>query len=1036
MSKNGIEETILTGGKQIIKNVKDVKKEVDKTDSSVNKLSKSIAKLFSAKKISAFITQGINKTVDYIEDLNLLKVAFGDTSDAAYDLSKNIARITGFDEATLVRNLATFRNLTSTLSLTNEQADLLATNLEKMSLDISSLYNVDLDRAAYALQGMLTGQPRSIKSITGANVTNASLQEELTARGINMKVSELNKAQKAVLQYVVVEKQLINSNGDLARTLEQPANLLKVFNDQVSKAARSLGTLFLPVIQAVIPYLTAFLMVFNEIANAIAKLFGIDADKFWNDMTVGSSNVSSNLESIGKAANKANKGLRAFDRLNTISTPSKTSTGLGGMNLGSDFEKMLKEYNLKLEGIQTKAAKIRDSIMEWLGFAKDSNGEFKFVGITLGTIIGALIGGGGLLFAVSKIFKMFSGIKSIFGLGDKLSGKSSKSSFTVPDVKTVLKGLADLALIVGGVVLLVEAIGLFMKIPKAKETLTDGISALVETFAGLAKIILPLAAFSAGIVGLGAVSPVTVLSGMAGLAIIIGGLELVLLAVGAISKLPYVQEFIDTGVDILIKLFDGIGKIAGAIVAGFVDMATSSLGEVGTHLSEFMTNLTPFIEGLDNLSKEKVEAANLLASMILTLTKAEILDGLFGWVTGGNSLVKFGKDLADFAPYFKKYSNAITGIKPDTITASASAAKSLAEFAKSLPKEGGLWGKISGNRDLEKFSSLLPNLGKNLKAYSDNVTGIKNDVVESSAKSAMALAELAKYLPREGGLWGLIAGDRDLEKFSKVLPEFGKNLKAYSDNVKGIDNEVVQNSSKAAQSVVELAKMIPNEGGLAALFAGDNSIKKFGEELKSFGQSFNNYYKSISNLGVDKINTVTDSIQKLVNAAVTIKNQGVKSTLKDFANELGKSTSGIEKFFSITNAKTIGNDFGTQIGNSIVAALKKIQYPKINLIGNDNSTIGSYKIQAKAEGGFVDSGELYLARENGMSEYIGQMGHKTAVANNDQIVAGISQGVKNAIIETGGLSSRPVVIKADGDTNGLMNFIKFKQQEDNMQYGN
>ena len=207
-------------------------------------------------------------------------------------------------------------------------------------------------------------------------------------------------------------------------------------------------------------------------------------------------------------------------------------------------------------------------------------------------------------------------------------------------------------------------------------------------------------------------------------------------------------------------------------------------------------------------------------------------------------------------------------------------------------------------------------------------------------------------------------------------------------------------------------------------------------QLKSFGQSFNNYYKSISNLGVDKINTVTDSIQKLVNAAVTIKNQGVKSTLKDFANELGKSTSGIEKFFSITNAKTIGNDFGTQIGNSIVAALKKIQYPKINLIGNDNSTIGSYKIQAKAEGGFVDSGELYLARENGMSEYIGQMGHKTAVANNDQIVAGISQGVKNAIIETGGLSSRPVVIKADGDTNGLMNFIKFKQQEDNMQYGN
>lgn len=50
------------------------------------------------------------------------------------------------------------------------------------------------------------------------------------------------------------------------------------------------------------------------------------------------------------------------------------------------------------------------------------------------------------------------------------------------------------------------------------------------------------------------------------------------------------------------------------------------------------------------------------------------------------------------------------------------------------------------------------------------------------------------------------------------------------------------------------------------------------------------------------------------------------------------------------------------------------------------------KIQAFAEGGFPEMGQFFLARENG-AELVGTIGHKTAVANNDQIVEGISEGV-------------------------------------------
>lgn len=54
-------------------------------------------------------------------------------------------------------------------------------------------------------------------------------------------------------------------------------------------------------------------------------------------------------------------------------------------------------------------------------------------------------------------------------------------------------------------------------------------------------------------------------------------------------------------------------------------------------------------------------------------------------------------------------------------------------------------------------------------------------------------------------------------------------------------------------------------------------------------------------------------------------------------------------------------------------------------------------IKQKATGGFVDTGELFIAREAG-PELVGRINGKTAVANNDQIVSGISTGVYNAMI--------------------------------------
>ena len=70
-----------------------------------------------------------------------------------------------------------------------------------------------------------------------------------------------------------------------------------------------------------------------------------------------------------------------------------------------------------------------------------------------------------------------------------------------------------------------------------------------------------------------------------------------------------------------------------------------------------------------------------------------------------------------------------------------------------------------------------------------------------------------------------------------------------------------------------------------------------------------------------------------------------------------------------------------------------------------------------AAGGFPDEGELFMAREGGIPEMVGRIGNRTAVANNDQIVAAISDGVFSAVVSamgSSGGSNTPVNIYLDG----------------------
>jgi len=155
----------------------------------------------------------------------------------------------------------------------------------------------------------------------------------------------------------------------------------------------------------------------------------------------------------------------------------------------------------------------------------------------------------------------------------------------------------------------------------------------------------------------------------------------------------------------------------------------------------------------------------------------------------------------------------------------------------------------------------------------------------------------------------------------------------------------------------------------------------------------------------------------------------------------------INNFITETTAKVKGipDEF-----KNVWSDIQHGQYSKITLnvdadVSKANSAIASINrtlklnipsITPKAEGGFLTQGEVFVAREAG-PELVGTMNGHSAVANNDQIIKGIQGGVFNGMmsaLSNANLGGGNVTIEASGDTEGLLNFISFKQKQKNRQF--
>lgn len=189
--------------------------------------------------------------------------------------------------------------------------------------------------------------------------------------------------------YLSLERQLVASQQDLAKTINSTSNQQKIFAEQTQRLAVAFGRVLSPVVTTVTTYLNGLLMVITELLNMFATFIGIEMPEYDPDSYKNFNDLTDYLDDATSSAGKLKKelnSLRGFDKLNVIRTPKDSSGGSGGLGTGAVDKRLLealKEYDLGMDNIHNKATQIRDAIMDWLGFSKDVNGEWQWSEKTL-----------------------------------------------------------------------------------------------------------------------------------------------------------------------------------------------------------------------------------------------------------------------------------------------------------------------------------------------------------------------------------------------------------------------------------------------------------------------------------------------------------------------------------------------------------------------------------------------------------------------------------------------------------------------------
>lgn len=510
------------------------------------------------RKVSSLLAKAITKSNAYQENLNLFTVAMGKYANQALEYGQTVSDILGIDISQWVRNQGVFMTLATGFGVVGDRAYIMSKNLTQLGYDISSFFNISVEDAMQKLQSGISGELEPLRRL-GYDLSQARLEAVALSLGIDKSVASMTQAEKAELRYYAIMTQVTTAQGDLARTLDAPANQLRILKAQFEMAAQAIGNIFIPALNAILPYAIAVVQVIREIANAIANLFGFKLTEVdysgVGELASGAGDLATGLDDAAGAAEKLKQYTAGFDELNVFAPANASGSGAGGGG-GTGFDFEMPEYDFLGDAISTKVGEIKAMLEQSLaeitvmvsGFLLAVGAMLVLTGANISLGLGLMAAGAVGLAATAALnwnsmttelantLALITGVISGFMLA--LGAIMAFSGANVP------LGIALMAL---GAVSLASAVAINWHC--SDQPLTDALTTLTGILAGASLAVGAMLAFTGVNVPLGialmAVGAVSIASAVAlnwnglsdeikgTIAIITASVSLALLAVGA-----------------------------------------------------------------------------------------------------------------------------------------------------------------------------------------------------------------------------------------------------------------------------------------------------------------------------------------------------------------------------------------------------------------------------------------------------------------------------------------------------------------------
>ena len=383
---------------------------------------KIVAAVYTLKKAGTVVASWINESNKYTENMNLFTVAMGEYGKAVVGYAGNVndamvyasqvSDVMGIDTSDWIRNQGVFMTMATGFGVAGDRAATMSQQLTQLGYDISSFYNTSVEDAMQKLQSGLAGELEPLRRL-GYDLSQAKLEATALSLGIDKAVSSMTQAEKAELRYYAIMTQVKQVQGDMSRTLDNPANQLRIFNAQLQMTGRALGNIFIPALNAILPYAIAAIKVIRLLGDAIASLVGFEfpevAESSIGGLGSGASDASEAIDGATESAKKLKRTLLGIDELNVMSDTSASGSSDSG---GGSFDFKLPTYDFIGEATNSRVNEIVEEMKEWLGITGKIDSWADLFDTKLGSILKTVIAVG-VAFGAWKIGTGVMGIISV-----------------------------------------------------------------------------------------------------------------------------------------------------------------------------------------------------------------------------------------------------------------------------------------------------------------------------------------------------------------------------------------------------------------------------------------------------------------------------------------------------------------------------------------------------------------------------------------------------------------------------------------------